>query len=143
MMSAMMSADQARECFSEAFEGELDGERRAAFEAALAADHELEQEYDEFVETFQLMGRLGEADDAQPPPDLLSGVQERLRQRSRGRYYRDSFSRQAGPSWALPLVLAVACVAVLALAWYALHSTVILEQGTAPSAVDPRPAAPP
>lgn len=122
----MMSPDQARDLFSEAFEGELDPERKAAFDAALAADRELGQEYADFVETFQLMGRLGEAD-PEPAPDLLKGVQDRLRQRSRGRYYRDEFSRRAKPGWSLPLVLALVCVALLALTWYALHTTVVLD----------------
>lgn len=122
-----MTPDQARDLFSEAFEGELDAERKVAFDAALAADSELEREYAEFVETFRMMGGLGDAD-VQEAPDLLAGVQERLRTRSRGRYYRDQFSRAAGPSWALPLILALACILMLGVTWYALHSTVILEE---------------
>jgi anti-sigma factor RsiW len=135
----MMTADEARDSFSEAFEGELDAERKAAFDAALATDPELEHEYAEFVETFQMMGRLGDAD-AEPAPDLLSGVQERLRKRSRGRYYRDQFSRRAGPGWALPVLLAVACILTLALTWYALHTTVILEEQVTPAPSSTEPA---
>ncbi|MCZ7686868.1 MAG: hypothetical protein M5U28_52235 [Sandaracinaceae bacterium] len=121
-----MSPEQARDRFSEALDGELDAEAKAAFEAALAADAALKQEYDEFVETFRMVGSLG--GEEEPAPDLLSGVQERLRKRSKGRYYRDRFSQRAGPSaWALPLLLAMVSVLVLALAWYALHSTVVLE----------------
>lgn len=122
----MMTSDEARELFSEAFDDELDPERKASFEAALAADPQLREEYAQFVETFQLVGRIGELDDAETP-DLLSGVQERLRKRSRGRYYRDRFSRRGGAGWLLPLLLAMMSALVLAMAWYVLHSTVVLE----------------
>lgn len=126
-----MSPVEARDRFSEALDGELDAEAKAAFEAALAADAALRQEYDEFVDTFRMVGSLG-GDEDEPAPDLLAGVQERLRKRSKGRYYRDRFSQRAGPSaWALPVLLAMVSVLVLALAWFALHSTVVLEAGTA------------
>lgn len=127
-----MTSEEARELFSEAFEGDLEEERKAAFLAALEADAELKAEYDDFVETFQLVAKIGE--DAQPPPDLLRGVQERLRKRSRGRYYRDRFSRRAGPAWMLPVILVVAVVTVLAVAWFALQTTVMLDESTAPPA---------
>ncbi|HEY8431092.1 MAG TPA: hypothetical protein VIL20_22085 [Sandaracinaceae bacterium] len=122
-----MSPDEARELFSEAFEGELDEARRSAFDAALAGDPELKREYDEFVETFRIVGKLGD-EEAVPTPDLLAGVQERLRRRSRGRYYRDRFSRRTGPVWSV-LLLALTSVLLLALAWFALHSTIVLEEG--------------
>ena len=73
-----MSPEEAREAFSEAFEDDLDPERKAAFEAALRDDAELRQEYAEFVETLQLVSRIG-GDEDEPAPDLLAGVQERLR----------------------------------------------------------------
>lgn len=125
-----MSPEEAREAFSEAFEDDLDPERKAAFEAALRDDAELRQEYAEFVETLQLVSRIG-GDDDEPAPDLLAGVQERLRKRSRGRYYRDRFAQRAGPGWTLPLLLLMASVLVLASAWYALHSTVVLDEAPA------------
>ena len=84
----MMGTEEARDLFSEAFEDDLDEARKKAFQDALASDEELKAEYDDFVETFQLVSRLGD-DDAVEAPDLLHGVQERLRKRSRGRYYRD------------------------------------------------------
>jgi anti-sigma factor RsiW len=124
----MMSSDEARELFSEAFEGELEPERRAAFDEALAGDEELKKEYEDFLDTFRLVSRIGE-EDAHPPPDLLAGVQERLRKRSRGRYYRDRFSQRAGAGWMMPLLLAIVCLLVLGVAYYVLHSQVILEQG--------------
>jgi anti-sigma factor RsiW len=121
-----MSSDEARDLFSEAFEGELEPPRRAAFEAALAADPELAQEFEDFVETFRAVGSLGEHAES-PTPDLLAGVQDRLRRRSGGRYYRDAFARGGGPSPALSVLLAVACLVMLGLAWYSLSSTEILD----------------
>lgn len=131
-----MSPDQARDLFSEAFEGELDAERKSEFDAVLAADAELQHEYQEFVETFQIVGHLGGEED-EPAPDLLAGVQERLRKRSKGRYYRDRFSQRSGPSWVLPLLLAMMSVLVLALAWYALHTSVVLEAEAAQTDAPP------
>lgn len=127
-----MSPDEARDVFSEAFEGDLEDERRVAFDRALASDEELRAEYDDFLETFQMMGRMGEADLASAP-NLLPGVQERLRKRSRGRYYRDSFAKRAGPTWMLPLVASIAVLMILAVAWYALESIVVLEEPSSPS----------
>lgn len=121
-----MTSDEARDAFSAAFDGELDPSRKEAFEAALAADAELREEYAQFVETLQAVGRLAERDDGQTP-DLLAGVQERLRKRSRGRYYRDRFARTPATRWLLPLLVAMVCLLVLATAWYALNSTVVLE----------------
>lgn len=124
-----MSPEEARDRFSEAFEGDLDEEAREAFDAALAADEDLEADYRDFVETFQLVGRLGETDEE--PPDLLHGVQERLRRRSRGRYYRDRFAKRAGPGWMMPVLVAVAALLVLAVAWYVMQTTVVLESDAA------------
>ncbi len=124
-----MSPDRVRELFSEAFEGELDAERKTDFDQAIASDDELKKEYEEFVETFQLVGRLGD-DESVQAPDLLFGVQERLRKRSRGRYYRDRFSQRTGPGWMMPLLLAIVCLALLAASYYVLHSTVVLEDST-------------
>ncbi len=127
-----MSPDEARDLFSEAFEGDLDAERQKAFEAALAEDGELSREYQDFVETFQIVGRMGADDDDVEAPDLLRGVQERIRKRSRGRYYRDRFSQRAGgPAWILPLLLAMVSILVLATAWLALESGIVVEDAPA------------
>jgi anti-sigma-K factor RskA len=124
---AKMSPDEARELFSEAFEGELAAERRAAFDDALGADEQLRAEYEEFVDTFRTMGRMADAD-AEQAPDLLHGVQDRLRKRSRGRYYRDRFAQRAGgPSWAMPLLAAMVALLVAVLAWYFVSASVVLE----------------
>lgn len=91
-----MTADEARDLFSEAFEGDLDEAQQEAFDAALAADEELRLEYEEFVDTFALVSKMGEPESIEVP-NLLPKIQDRIRRRSRGRYYRDQFSRRAGP----------------------------------------------
>lgn len=133
-----MSSEEAREHFSEAFEGDLEGERQAAFQAALAEDEELAADYEGFVETFQLMGRLGEPEMVQAP-NLLPRIQERIRRRSRGRYYRDRFSRRSSSAgWTMSLIASVALILVLGLAWYAMHG-VLLEEETVSSTEAPTP----
>jgi len=116
-----MTPDEARELFSEAYEGELSPERREAFDAALEADPELGADWEEFralLDGAHAMAGEGEGDE----PDLLGGVQRKIRARSRGRFYRDRFaasSRATGTS--LPLVLGVAMLLLLAVAWIMLH----------------------
>lgn len=121
-----MTSDEARDLFSEALEGDLDEAQQEEFDAALAADEELRVEYDEFVDTFALVSKMGEPE-AIEVPNLLPKIQDRIRRRSRGRYYRDQFSRRAGPSWMLPLVAVVAVILVLGAAVYALQTAVVLE----------------
>lgn len=131
-----MTGDEARELFSEAFEGELSPERKAAFDEALANDPALLAEYEDFVETFRTMGRLAAAEEAEPAPDLLRGVQDRLRRRSRGRYYRDRFSERMGAGWVTPLLAAMAALLLLAVAYYVLQTTIVLEPPAAESLAD-------
>lgn len=116
-----MTPDEARDLFSEAFDGELDQERQAAFEAALADSPELRADYDDFVETFSIVGMLEERDPISVP-DLLPKVQDRLRRRSRGRYYRDRFSEKAGRfNWMVMLLACVTVLLVLAATLYAME----------------------
>lgn len=111
-----MTADEVRELFSAAYDGELDAQQKPAFEAALARDAELAGEY----AAFRAMLEGARNDPAETPaPDLLPGVQRRLRARSRGRFYSDKFAERAGIGLWNPLLFAVAMVAVVALAWLA------------------------
>ncbi|MBX3269147.1 MAG: zf-HC2 domain-containing protein [Sandaracinaceae bacterium] len=122
-----MSPDQARDLFSEALEGDLDEAQKRAFEAALRDDPALAAEYEDFVDTFRIVGRLGEPETVQAP-NLLPRIQERIRRRSGGRYYRDRFSRRSGgPGWAMPVVAAVAVILMLGVVWFALSTTILLE----------------
>ena len=111
-----MTPEQARERFSAALEGELEPDERDAFERALAEHSELARDYAAFADM------LARARGAPPPspPDLLPGVQRRLRQRSRGRFYRDRFSERLGRGATGPLLLALVMLALLALAWLGL-----------------------
>ncbi len=124
-----MNASEARDLFSEAFEGDLEEERKAAFDAALMEDEELDADYADFVETFQMMRGLADPESVQAP-NLLPRIQERIRRRSGGKYYRDRFSKRVGgPGWTMPVIMIVAVLVVLGIAWFALQTTVMLEDG--------------
>ena len=132
-----MDSAQARDLFSEAFEGDLDEERRRAFDAVLAEDAALAAEYEDFVDTFKSLGKLAEPASVQPP-NLLPRIQERIRRRSGGRYYRDRFSRRSGgPGWAMPVIAAVAVLLILGVAWFALSTTVLLDDEAPPAPIEP------
>ncbi len=113
-----MTADEARELFSDALEGELEPAQHQAFEAALAADAELRAEYQAFQETMALTRGLPVA----PAGDLLPGVQRRLRARSKGRFYGDRFAQRAGLGVLHPVLLALLMLTLLALAWVGLEA---------------------
>lgn len=114
-----MRTEEARDLFSEAFDGELDAERDAAFQAALAEDEDLSADYDDFVSTFQMIGSLDRNVQA---PNLLPKIQDRLRRRSRGRYYRDRFSERAGQmSWMIMLLAIVTVLLVVGATIFAMQ----------------------
>jgi len=135
-----MNADEARAHFSDALEDLLDGSSRQAFDQALAEDPALAREYEAFARAVALTRALGRetAGDDGPPtapagvsrgprggaPDVLRGVQRKLRRRSRGRYYRDAFAEGVAPRallvssvLALVLLALVLGVAALVLPW--------------------------
>ena len=118
-----MTSDEARDLFPEALDDALDAAQLAAFKAALAADEVLRTEYQELRDVLGEAAAIAEADEAVAPSvDLLRGVQTKLRKRSRGRYYRDRFSRDVGRSAQMwPLVAASLMLIVLGAAWYILH----------------------
>lgn len=117
-----MTADEARALFSDAYDGELDAEQKAAFDALLASDAALASEYAAFC---KLLGSMASELDAAaapteaPAPDLLPGVQRRLRARSRGRFYADRFAERTGSGVANPLLVAAILLALVAVAWLA------------------------
>lgn len=110
-----MDAEQARERFSDALDETLPPDERAELEEALASDPALRAEYDAFVAAVKGARALG----SEPPPriDLVAGVHDKLRRRSRGRYYRDRFSRRSPVQMMVPLALAAATLAVVVGAW--------------------------
>jgi anti-sigma factor RsiW len=110
-----MTSQEARELFSVAYDAELDAATQAAFDSALAADASLAAEYAEFRAL--LTAAAEDETPVGPTPDLLPGVQRRLRARSRGRYYRDRFSERAGLGLRSPLIVAVIMLILGGLAW--------------------------
>ena len=125
-----MTSDEARELFGEAVEGTLEPAQREAFEAAVAADPELSSELEAYRAVMGGMARIAsQGEDDAPPPDLLRGVQTRLRKRSRGRFYRDRFSEQSTPRGALPVLVAILVALLLAAGWVGMQSLVVIESG--------------
>ena len=113
-----MTSHEARDLFSAAYDTLLEPSQQAEFDAALAADAPLAAEYAEFCELLRLTS-------SQPgpaaTPDLLAGVQRRLRARSRGRFYRDRFAERSGLVRASPLWIALALVVICVTVWLALY----------------------
>lgn len=93
-----MTPEQIESSFSAAYDGTLDDATQREFDAALANDPALAGRYDEFCRTLEQLRGLGrsarEAD--VPTPDLLGGVQQRLRDKSGGRFYGDRFAERSG-----------------------------------------------
>src|SRR5688500_11794988 len=122
-----MNSDEARELFGEALEGTLGPEQKAALDAALADDPELRDEYEAYRMVVQGAAAIGAQSDEVAIPDLLIGVQTRLRRRSRGRFYRDPFAQQAGPKSALPILVAIVVALTLAATWVAVQNLIVIE----------------
>ena len=115
-----MTEEEIRDLFSEAYEEELEPERQQEFDAALAEHPALAKEYAEFVELFDRTHAMDTGGAA--PPNLLLGVQRKLRERSRGRYYRDVFAEKQKQTigW-LPILLAFLIIFLTGLAYFGLH----------------------
>ena len=123
-----MTADEARDRFADAVEGTL-GEDAAAFEAALASDTELKNDYALYQQLMGSTRALGDEDDqdAQPPPALLPEVQRKIRSRSRGRFFRDRFAAEGGEKNTLTLVLAMAILVIVATAIVLVQDLVVVD----------------
>ena len=138
-MNRELTADEARDLFSDAYDGELSGAQQAAFEAALEADPALYAEWEDFRDLLRGTHALGAGPlEGEPEVDLLGGIQTKLRTRSRGRYYRDRFSARSGPSVVTPLLLALIMLTLLGVAWFGLHMVEV--GGDAPPASPPSSA---
>ena len=99
-----MNAEAARALFERALEGTLDASTQREFEAALRADDAL---HDEFIElaAARRAGRGMARKEELPSVDLLAGVQQKLRARSGGKFYRDRFSERRGMGFTWMLAL--------------------------------------
>lgn len=125
-----MTSDEARDLFSEAYDGVLEAERQTAFEASLEADDELATEWGEFRDMLNEAHALDDLDDM-PEIDLLGGVQKKLRERSRGRYYGDRFSARMGGKGSLtPLVVGIVMLLVIGVALFGLHLVEVDDRST-------------
>lgn len=128
------TADEIRDLFSDALEGDLADADKKEFDAALAENAELKDEYEAFRSLFRgtaAIANTTEAETDEREPALLAGVQERLNKRSKGRFYRDRFSRDSGGRSATWLLL-ILIVLMLAIVIVSLQNMVVIE--TAPSA---------
>jgi len=128
------TADEIRDLFSAALEGELAEDAKKEFDAALSESAELKEEYDAFRTIFRGTAAIANTTDAETDeqePQLLKGVQERLYKRSKGRFYRDRFSRDAGGRSATWLLL-ILIVLMLAIVIVSLQNMVVIEPGIGP-----------
>lgn len=110
-----MTSDEARDLFSAAHEGELKDDERAAFEATLASDEALADEYARFVKLLSATQLVAMRDT--PAPNLLPKVQARIRKRSRGRFYRDRFSERGTHQTMLPMLAGGVMLLILGALW--------------------------
>jgi hypothetical protein len=90
------------------------GDLRHVSDVGLGSTPELDD-----VDVHRLLRDALGAPPSEPPPSLLRGVQERLREESRGRFYGDGWSRVTSPrvlflgTSALMLLVALACLLLL------------------------------
>ena len=112
-----LSTEDAEVLFSAAYDRELDADEQRAFDAALAEHPELAQRYRVFCQTLETLKGSDPAKTV-PTPDLLRGVQRRLRKRSGGRFYADRFSERSG--WGMRQLLwsLMLSAALLLLCWF-------------------------
>jgi anti-sigma factor RsiW len=113
--------EEARARLDAAIDGELGAEEQRLFEAALADDEELREQYEGQRALQKAAGQLGKE---LPAVDLLPSVQAKLRARSAGRFYRDRFAERHGRGGraqaSVAIVLALCALFVLlVLGWLA------------------------
>lgn len=85
-------------------------------------DRAPDSQNDEDAELRALLRRALSQDDPTPPRDLLRGVQQRIHRRSRGKFYRDGWSRTTGPS-SVYLVTSLLMLALLVVLYVVLVPT--------------------
>ena len=118
-MTAGLGSDEARDLFSAAYDGELGDDEQKAFDDALASDEVLAEEWREFRDLLNEAHTLDEELEGEEP-DLLAGVQQKIRARSRGRFYKDRFAQAPGGGL-LPILMAGVMLLLVAVAWLMLH----------------------
>jgi anti-sigma factor RsiW len=111
-----VTSHEARELFSAAYDAQLDPVEQQAFDQLLETNPELADEYSAFCATLAAVHG-----NVPVPPDLLKGVQTRLRNASAGRYYADRFAERSGVGRLQPWVLLAALSVLMTLAWLGLR----------------------
>jgi len=142
-----MEHAEAQELLSDYIDGELEGARKEALEAHLAADPECAREVErlrQLVSSLKGLAADAPAGAPAPPPaaEFLGGVQAKIRRRTHGRFYGEDKLR---PPWE---VLLVVVGLVLAAMWLLLQPGYLLPEhkggmttvpaGTAGGALDER-----
>jgi hypothetical protein len=110
-MSPGLSPEAARALFQRALDNDLDQDERAQLDHALAVDPELAEELSALRKVMAATSALASAT---PQVDLLSSVQQKLRTRSGGRFYRDRFAEKQGQKSTLTWVLGASFLVLLA-----------------------------
>jgi anti-sigma-K factor RskA len=108
-----VTSDEARELFSAAYDAQLSAAERRAFDVALELDVELAGQFAAFCATLDAVS--GDTPDDTPAPDLLRGVQKRLRNASGGRYYGDRFAERSGVGWREPWIVMLGMAVLIGL----------------------------
>ena len=114
-----MRAEAARALFERALDGTLDAHTQREFEAALNESDELHEEFIELQVVRRAARDLARKENV-PQVDLLAGVQQKLRARSGGKFYRDRFSERRGMGFTWMLALA-SLVLLATAAWLVMN----------------------
>lgn len=104
-----LTRQQARDHFSDAFDGVLDDETQLKFDALLAEDAELREEYEEFSEVLGVTQELALGRGIAGAPDLLPGIKRKIQERHGKRFLRDRFmqKQQSGVPWVMMILAAL------------------------------------
>lgn len=139
--SAPRSADDARDRFGDAIDGLLSESEQRAFDALLEGDAELRDEYESYRAIVKGVGsavvRVAGADEGtlesgekekgvELAPSLVPKVQERIRKRSKGRYFRDRFSSGEAKGSGLTVMLVTASLLIVIAVWLMLDNIELL-----------------
>jgi len=110
-MSSGLSPEAARALFQRALDDDLSLEERAELNQVLASDAQLAAELASLRQVVAATSALGSTT---PSVDLLSSVQQKLRTRSGGRFYRDRFAERQGQRSAFRWVLGASFLVLFA-----------------------------
>lgn len=108
-----MTDDEARDQFSAAMDGQLTAAERTVFDAYLRAHPDVAAEFQSLQET---LANAARAHQGAPVPDLLPGVQKKLRHRGRGGL-GDGTAQLRGRGFLSPFSLGLMLAGLLLVLW--------------------------